>query len=323
MIRVRGITKVYYPRTLASNIQNLLFGKVDNREGGTTALSNVSFEINRGEVVGMIGPNGAGKTTMMKILTGLLRPTNGEVWVDEFKPADLEETFKKEISFFSATNRILDDGVIIRDSFEDKLGVYGSLPFRKNPTVQWLVERSQVEEYLDRVPEELSTGQRTIVEVIYSLIHKPRYVFFDEPTLGLDLSAILLFKQLVRELNQKEKMTFVITSHDLQNVVDISERIILINRGKVLVDKTTTAVIRDETFDRQIEFILSDKAGTQKLPPGIHLEFPRLIIKTSKKDVGDKIKYWLPRLHFSDLRITEPPIEEIFGKYYHVAKTKK
>ncbi|KKT74645.1 MAG: hypothetical protein UW69_C0030G0017 [Microgenomates group bacterium GW2011_GWA2_44_7] len=144
MIRVRGITKVYYPRTLASNIQNLLFGKVDNREGGTTALSNVSFEINRGEVVGMIGPNGAGKTTMMKILTGLLRPTNGEVWVDEFKPADLEETFKKEISFFSATNRILDDGVIIRDSFEDKLGVYGSLPFRKNPTVQWLVERSQV-----------------------------------------------------------------------------------------------------------------------------------------------------------------------------------
>lgn len=323
MITVRRVSKIYYPKTLASNLQNLIFGKVNRFGEGTTALSNVSFEIVEGEKVALIGPNGAGKTTMMKILTGLLQPTTGEVMVNGFKPADLENDFKKKISFFSGTRKSLDDGVVVRDSFRDKLKTYGSLPLEKNTFVLWLVEKAQVENFLDHVPEELSTGQRTIVEVVYALIQNPKCVFFDEPTLGLDLNAIILFKQLVCEVNEKEKTTFIITSHDLQNVVDISGRIILINRGKVLLDKFTIAVLRDETFDRQIEFILSDKTGTQKLPQDVTLEFPRLIIKTSKKNVGDEIKHWLPRLHFSDLRITEPPIEEIFGRYYHVSKAKK
>lgn len=324
MITVSRVSKTYFPKTFSSNLTHLIFGRVSHTEGeGFKALTNITFKINEGEIVGLIGPNGAGKTTLMKILTGLSQPTSGVVAVGPYRPAELVTDFKKSIAFFSGTQHNLDDGVIIRDSFEEKLKTYDLALMPGNQFASRLINLSKIEAFLDRVPEELSTGQRTLVEVAYSLLHQPTYIFFDEPTLGLDLNATLLLKELIRNLNQKEKATFVITSHDLQNVVDISVRIILINRGRLLVDKPTRQILHEETFDRQIEFTLTDKNGLKNLSPEAILDYPRLTIKTTKSKVGEVIALWLPRLHFNDLRITEPPIEEIFTKLYHVSKIQK
>ncbi|MBU0975248.1 MAG: ATP-binding cassette domain-containing protein [Patescibacteria group bacterium] len=315
MIKTKNISKIYRSRNTLDNLK-FLFGIQNSSRKDVKAVDNISFEIKDGEIVGVIGPNGAGKTTTIKMLTGLLRPTVGAISMGEHNPFDLTEKFKKEIGLFRGEVHTLDDGVIVKDSIEELLRMYKQEDLDKNPFVLNLMKIAETERFLDSVPEELSQGQRTLIEFITSIVHKPKYLLLDEPTNGLDINAVTKFKEIIRYLNEKLKTTIIITSHNLQHVVDLSHRIILINKGKILIDKATDEVMHKDTLDRVIKFYIESEEGTVNLPANMELNYPWVTVKVSKSNLETEILNGLKRFKVSDIRITEPPIEEIFAKYY-------
>lgn len=315
MITAKNLTKIYKSRTTLDNIKFIL-GINSESEKDVKAVDNISFAIKDSEIVGIIGPNGAGKTTTIKMLTGLLKPTEGKVKVGKHTPFELKEEFKLDIGLFRGEVNTLDDGVIIKDSIEEKLKIYKQTKLNDNNYVQELLKMIAVSKFIDNIPENLSQGQRTLVEFIASILHSPTYLFLDEPLVGLDINAIIRFKKVIKYLNERLKATIIITSHNLQHVVDLSNRLILINKGKILIDKQTDEVIHKDTLDRVIKFYVESEEGTQNLTKNMRLNYPWVIVKTSKDKLEEAIKDGLRRFDVSDIRITEPPIEEIFSKYY-------
>lgn len=314
MIKVKNVTKVYYPKDTISNLKQFFgFGSVTPK---TPAVSDINFEIPDNQIVGIIGPNGAGKTTTIKMLTGLLRPTSGQIFVDKKVPFDLTNDFKKSIALFRGGYPNLDDGVIVKDQFEDRLNIYRQPKFNSNIYLNKIIKISGIQELLCSVPEDLSQGQRHMVEFIGSILHRPKYVFLDEPMLGLDILAIGRFKKVIKYLKLKLKPTIILTSHILQQVVDLSDRIILINHGKVVLDDSPDNIINQGTFDRRIKFHLTSRNGTVNLSSNISLKYPWVIIKTTKNNLEKDIALGIKLFQFDDIRITQPSVDKIFTKYY-------
>lgn len=314
MINVNNLSKTYYKSKPFDFIQYLLNKQ---RQPESKALESISFTIKDGEIVGLIGPNGAGKTTTIKMLTGLLRPTLGSVAIDNFIPSELTVEFKKSITLFRGNVPILDDGVVIEDSFNDKLKIYQQPLLANNQQLQLLIKLSKMKKFFSKIPAELSLGQRTWVELIYALSHFPKYIFLDEPTIGLDLTIQLQFKEIMAYLINFYHPTILITSHDLQTVVDICPRIILINHGKVMIDKPTEEVIKNSTLDKKVVFTLKNPLSDKIiLPKDSIYQFPKLTIVTPRTQLQSTIIDWSKKIEYLDIDITEPPIEKIFTKYY-------
>jgi len=314
MIKVSGLTKKYYPQDTLSNLKRFFnLGQVASLP---PAVHNISFTIAGNQTVGIIGPNGAGKTTTIKMLTGLLRPTSGEILVDQYTPFELNINFKKSLALFRGGYPNLDDGVIVRDQLEDRLNVYQQPVLAKNLYVKHIIRLSQSLSLLDSVPENLSQGQRHLVEFIASILHRPKYIFLDEPMLGLDILAISRFKKVIKYLKMSLNPTIILTSHILQQVVDLSDRIILINHGVIVLDDTPDNIIRQNTFDRQIKLHLVSRQGTTDIPSNTYVKYPWATIKTTKQSLEKDIDSGMKRFQFDDIRITEPSVDQIFTKYY-------
>ena len=314
MIKVTNLSKTYFV-TKPFDFVRFLFNRP--AKPGFKALNSLNFSIADGEVVGLIGPNGAGKTTTIKLLTGLLRPTAGEVQIDAYTPADLITEFKKTITLFRGNVPLLDDGVVIKDSFEDKLKIYGCRKLAHNQPLQALIMLAKISRFLVKTPEELSLGQRTWVELVYALAHFPQYLFLDEPTIGLDLTVQIRFKAVIAHLVKAYQPTILITSHDLQTVVDICPRLILINKGKVMIDKPTEAAIKGSTIDKKIIFSLKQPLPKKMaLPANSVYQFPKLTLLTPREKLQTTIIDWSKKIDYLDIDITEPPLEQIFAQYY-------
>lgn len=314
MIRATNLSKKYYPQDTVSNLKR--FFRIGEVVALTPAVDDISFEIPDNQTVGIIGPNGAGKTTTIKMLTGLLRPTSGQILVDTYLPFDLQTGFKQSIALFRGGYPHLDDGVVVRDQLEDRLGIYRQPLLSKNIYVRHLIKLTQSAGLLNSVPDNLSQGQRHLVEFIASILHRPRYIFLDEPMLGLDILAIGRFKKVIRYLKKRLRPTIILTSHILPQVVDLSDRIILINRGRIVLDDTPDNIINQNTFDRQVRLHLTSRQGVDDLPAHITVNYPWAVIKTTKENLERDIDSGMKRFQFDDIRVTEPSVEQIFTKYY-------
>ena len=217
-----------------------------------TALDNISFSINDGETVGYIGPNGAGKSTTIKILSGILTPDSGECLVDGRIPWKnrIEHVAKIGVVFGQRSQLWWD--VPVTDSFELLKDIY-SIPsevYRKN--------RDELSELLDlgdiiRTPaRQLSLGQRMRCELAASLLHSPDILFLDEPTIGLDAVSKIAVREFIVRLNSERKTTVILTTHDMQDIEAITKRIILIGKGKILLDGDINDISGNGDIDRAV-----------------------------------------------------------------------
>jgi len=323
MIDFQKVSKTY---TKESDFKKLI-GQIFKRQSNISntkfvqALNSVSFDVQPSEIVGLIGPNGAGKTTAVKIISGLLFPSSGNVIVNSEIPSDLSEKFKKSFALYRGEIQMLDNGIIIKDSIKDRLEMYEQPKFKENSYLKELIKKLDAKDLLLKVPEELSQGQRTLVEFIIAIAHRPKTVILDEPTNGLDIIAVQKVGEVLEYLKNKYQMAIVITSHNLHNIVAIADRIVLINNGKVVLRGSTEDILAKESGDRVIRVEVEplfefSQAILNKLEFDYELDGPVLIIKTTKRNIKDVLSLVLQQFLVTDLKIVEPPVEEIFKKYY-------
>ncbi|MBI3366608.1 ATP-binding cassette domain-containing protein, partial [Candidatus Roizmanbacteria bacterium] len=233
MISIKTLTKIYKSPVRTNNLlKDIFFRKYKEKK----ALENVSIDIKENELVGFIGPNGAGKTTTMKILSGILYPTSGSVEVLGFTPFEKKYPFLKQIAFVMGhKNQLLWELPAI-DSFKLNKEIYEIENDDFRQTLNELVELLEGKDLINQPVKTLSLGQRMRMELIASLIHKPKILFLDEPTIGLDIFAQTTIINFIKEYQERYKSTIILTSHYMQDVRRLAKRLIMINEGKIVFD---------------------------------------------------------------------------------------
>ena len=286
------------------------------------AVRGISFNIEAGEIVGFIGPNGAGKTTTLKLLAGLLHPSGGTAQVGGFTPWQRQPDYLRSISLVMGSRSKLIWDVPPQDTF-DVLAEISRVPraeYHRN--LAELVDLLALEPLLRKPARNLSLGERMKCELAASLLHAPRVLFLDEPTLGLDVSMQRRLRAFVRDYNRQRGATVMLTSHYMADVVELCPRVILIHHGQVLYDGALDDLSQQLAPFKLIHVTLNTANGTVPeidLPPNAELiaqENARLTLRVGRAEAPALTARLLDTLPVTDLQVENPPIDAVIDQVY-------
>jgi ABC-2 type transport system ATP-binding protein len=290
------------------------------RVSSVTAVDGITLDVPAGQSVAFIGPNGAGKSTTIKILTGILHPSSGEVSVLGLTPWRERRNLAHQIGAVFGQRSQLWYHLPPADTFELIARIYGLEQGHFRQTRDALVDRFALGPFLDTPVRKLSLGQRMRAEVAASLLHHPKVLFLDEPTIGLDAVARQELRDLVREWNVREGATIVLTSHDAGDIEHVAERVVVINRGRVIVDGPVAEVRRRYVSTRIL------RAQFHELPRP--LEVPGAVLRSqsacewvmeidvSVTPVQEAIRRLLDAAPIADIAVEDPPLEQVITRIY-------
>ena len=283
------------------------------------AVDNISFEIDEGELVGFIGPNGAGKTTTLKVLSGLLYPTSGYVRVLGYEPFKRQPDLQKQFSIIMGQKNQLWWDLPAWETFILSKEIYEIADDQFKKVIKQLSEMLEIEEILKIQVRKLSLGQRMKCELVVALLHCPKVLFLDEPTIGLDVVAQKKMRDFIKEYNKKFNATIILTSHYMGDVQQLAERVIIIDKGKMLydgllkniVEKLSTHKVIKVDFKTEVEKRVLESVGQVKEFDGLHAVIDVPYTLTAKKSGR-----LLNKFQVADLTIEDPPIEDIVRQVF-------
>ncbi len=244
MIHVTNLTKVYRTKVQKPGLLPAVKALFHNEQSFRLAIDSLTFQIESGELVGILGPNGAGKTTLLKILSGLLYPTEGQVSVLGYTPWHRQKNYKRNITMVMGQKGQLMWDLSAMDSFIWLKEIYEIEDRQFKRTVKELASVLEVEDLLNTQIRRLSFGQRMKMEIMGSLLHEPRLLYLDEPTIGLDVVAQQSIHSFIKEYNQERRTTILLTSHNLVDIEKLCKRVIVITQGKIHYDGTLQKLIK-------------------------------------------------------------------------------
>lgn len=318
-VKVLNLKKYYQVHQkepgLWGSVKSLFHRKYYN----TRAVDGISFNIEEGELVGFIGPNGAGKTTTLKCLSGLLYPTSGEVKVLGFTPHERKNQFLSQISLVMGQKNQLWWDLPPIDSFTFCKEIYGISDSEYKRVLDELTTLLEVKELLNVQVKKLSLGQRMKMELIAALIHSPKILFLDEPTIGLDVVMQKKIRDFIKEYNQKYKATIILTSHYMEDVKQLAKRVIIIDLGRILFDGRLDSIISKFSTNKTIKIKFEKDVSKKSLEKFGDVEFvdgdrATLIIK--RQDASEITSQLLKEYSVEDLTIEESSIEEIIREVF-------
>jgi len=284
------------------------------------AIKDISFSIEEGEIVGYIGPNGAGKSTTIKMLSGILVPDSGEIKVNGKIPYKERETYVKDIGVVFGQRSQLWWDIPARDTFELLKDIYKIDEIEYQKTKDELIDILNLKDIIDIPVRQLSLGQRMRLEIAASLLHKPKILFLDEPTIGLDAVSKQIVRDFIKKINKKEKITIILTTHDMSDIEALANRIILIGKGTLLYDGGLNTLKRKYDNYRYIEIITKDKIKSIKKKGVVSFEKIlngyKFIIDSRILDVSSFINYISDKLNIIDIDIKNENIDNIIINLY-------
>ena len=283
------------------------------------AVDRVSVEIAPGELVGFLGPNGAGKTTTMKMLSGLLHPSGGSVKVLGHDPYKREEAFQKRISMVMGHRNQLWWELPPQETFRLNKEVYGLSESEYRESLSELVDFLDLKDIMNVPIKKLSLGQRMKAELCASLLHRPKILLLDEPTLGLDVVMQKALRQFIRAYNARHGATVLLTSHNMGDVSELCDRVLIIHHGRILYDGALRQVVKRFAPTKLISAIFRepvDPAQLGRLGQVLSREELRAAIEVPREEVSARAAELLSRFPVEDLTIEELPIDEVIRRVF-------
>ncbi|MBN2502452.1 MAG: ATP-binding cassette domain-containing protein [Anaerolineales bacterium] len=286
------------------------------------AVRQISFEVGRGEMVGFIGPNGAGKTTTLKVLSGLLYPTGGDVQVAGFTPWERKPTYLRRISMVMGNRSQMIWDIPPLDSFRVLGEIYQVPKAEYQETVDELIDLLDMGELLHKPVRNFSLGERMKCEMVAGLLYRPEILFLDEPTLGLDISMQRRLRRFLAEYNRRNAVTTILTSHYMADVVELCERVILIHHGELIYDGDLDGLAGRLSPFKLIKLTLGGQNGGNgelAFPRGADLierDGSRVTLRVGREAAAGITAHLLDSLPVVDLSIENPPIEAVIDQIY-------
>ncbi len=319
-IEVRDLTKTYRVPEREPGLAAALKGLVRRTYREVTAVRGITFDVAPGEVVGFIGPNGAGKTTTLKMLAGLLHPTSGEARVMGHTPWLRRPAYLSQISMVLGNRSQLTWDIPPLDSFRVLREIYRVPPAEFDRTLDELVELLEIAPLLTKPVRNLSLGERMKCELVAGLLHRPRILFLDEPTLGLDVSMQGRLRRFLAEYNRRNEVTVMLTSHYMADVAALCPRVILIHHGELLYDGALETLARSLAPFKLLRVTLNNgHHSPETWPAGVELlarENGRLTLRVDRAETPAFTAHLLNALPVADLAVEDPPLDAVIDQIY-------
>lgn len=321
-IHFDAISKSYYVAKRTEGLRSAVKQFFNKKTTEIKALNSVSFDIVAGELVGYIGPNGAGKSTTIKIMSGILTPTEGQCTINGYVPWKQRKAHVAEIGVVFGQRSQLWWDVPVIDSFGMLKDIYKVPDATYEAMLGDLTESLKLDELLGTPVRQLSLGQRMRCELAASLLHNPKVLFLDEPTIGLDAVSKLAVRDFIKRVNEKFNTTVILTTHDMDDIEAICNRVIVIGKGEKLFDGTLSELRKGVTNDRNLVVDFSDKHVAPKLKGAdlVSLEGQRALYRFDPDNVkaSELIQEVAGTYQVEDVFLESIAIEEVIAKLYEV-----
>lgn len=320
MIELKGISKSYKVAKRTTGLKQAAKALFVREHTTVEALKDVSFSINKGEIVGYIGPNGAGKSTTIKIMSGILVPDSGHCSIMGYTPWKDRVEYVKNIGVVFGQRSQLWWDVPVIDSFELLKDIYKIPQQDYQTTSELLIETLELQDIMNSPVRQLSLGQRMRCEIAASLIHSPKILFLDEPTIGLDAVSKIAVRQFIKTINKEKGVTVILTTHDMNDIEALSDRVILIGKGSLLYDGQL------EELKKRYETQKTIKADYHKVQKPIQIAGTQTLswtperviisVETGKISTSQVITELTKLVDLKDVAIEAQPIEDIIVQLY-------
>lgn len=318
IIQVAGLTKHYQVHQREAGLWAALRSLVRRRYQTKEAVSDVSFSIGVGERVGFLGPNGAGKTTTLKMLSGLLHPTSGQVLVAGHVPQRRQTRFLQQITLVMGQKQQLLWDLPPVDTFALNRAVYDVPAAQFDETLAELVQLLEIEGVMRTPTRQLSLGERMKCELCAALLHRPKVLFLDEPTIGLDIAMQETLRRFVRAYNERFQATILLTSHYMDDVMALCQRIIVIDKGRLRYDGDLQTLVATLRPDKRVSMRLSADADVAvvsallaRVGTPVSQGPGQAVVQIPKESLREAVGHLLDQLPVVDLTIEDPPLEEV------------
>ena len=319
LIDVRNLSKSYRvhkrPPGLGAALRSVLSRKYEH----VKAVDELSFQIAEGERVGFLGPNGAGKTTTLKVLAGLLHPTSGAVRVGSYVPKDRDPRFLQLITLVMGQKQQLLWDLPPSETYAMNRAIYDIPRAQADETVRALVELLEIGDLVNKPTRQLSLGERMKCELVAALLHRPRVLFLDEPTIGLDVSMQAKMRDFIRDYNVRYGAAVLLTSHYMDDVVALCPRVVVIDHGRLIYDGDLQELARRVRPDKRLTIRLSrpvERADLEKLGTVVSADAARAVLSVPQPRLQAVVRDALAALPIVDLTIEEAPLEEVMRELF-------
>ncbi|MBQ7776554.1 MAG: ATP-binding cassette domain-containing protein [Lachnospiraceae bacterium] len=324
LIEVNNIFKAYRINKRQKGIPGMLANLVVPRYEIKQAVKDVSFQIEKGDMVGFIGPNGAGKSTTIKMLSGILHPDSGEIKVNGYIPYKQRKDYVGNIGVVFGQRSQLQWDLPVIDSFELLKAIYRIPDEKYRQNLNRFVEMLDMGGFLQQPVRQLSLGQRMRADIVAALLHSPEIVFFDEPTIGVDVLGKETIRNFIKELNAQDQVTMLFTTHDMQDIEKVCEKLIVIDKGEKIYDGSLLGIREKYGTTRQLDV---EFASIEQVAPIENVEVveldeldgrkKRFVFENKQVQINDLMNFLLQNYRVRDISISEPEIESIIRKIYN------
>lgn len=318
IINVTNLAKTFIRHKTQPGFKGAVIGLFKREKIEIRAVNRISFSVKEGEIVGFLGPNGAGKTTTLKMLSGILYPTEGQIKVNGFIPHERKNQFKKSIGMVMGQKQQLLWDLPAADSFELLKEIYQIPDKTYQKHLNRLVKLLDVRDILNIQVRQLSLGQRMKMEIIAALLHQPKILFLDEPTLGLDVVSQKNIREFFKAYNRENKTTILLTSHYMEDIKILCEQIIIINRGQIIYDDLLSKLVKDRLRYKIIRITLTNSTEKSFVKYGkiIKSDDLQIEIAVDQNKTTAVAKEILNDFPVEDITINEPEAEEVIREIF-------